>query len=56
VISFTILRLYNQKKSLWYQLDGREGWVGSRAGLEVVVKRTVSDPAENRATVVQPVA
>jgi len=32
------------------------GWVGPRADMDVVVKREIPAPAENRAPIVQPVA
>jgi hypothetical protein len=43
VVSFTPGPLYPQVKRPWYPLV-RRGWVGTRAGLDAVVKRNIPSP------------
>jgi hypothetical protein len=41
VVSFTPRPLYPEGKSPWYWIGG---WVGSRVGLDAVVKRKIPNP------------
>jgi hypothetical protein len=54
VVSFTSLPLYSQRNSP--RTHWIEGWMGSRAGLDVLKERKTLPPAGNRTPAVQPVA